>query len=144
MKVYFSLLLVIPFGSCSLYERHNPSKKEKEDVFKTVVYDKKTIDDFPKYNLLAELLLNNLDYIIRDMNSKNYITVINADGKESKQLQRQNCYMFLSGNDSYDIKKIPASLSLIADSLWKVIGNPQMELCNETGPSSFVIKKNFI
>ena len=143
MKTFINLLFTISIISCSPFEQHEPTMIEKQEVYNSLVYDQKIINDFPKYDTLAHVLLIHLDTIIKYKNCNNYVTVVGGNGKQSKQLRKENCYMFFNGNDNYDIRKIPQFLSSSVSRLWFLIDKPQIEICKEKRPASLIIKKIF-
>lgn len=131
------------FNSCFLLVPYEPSKEEKEDVFKTVKWDKQILTDFSKYDSLAQILLSNLDTIINYKNKTTYVTIIEGGGKETKKLANETCYAFFDGNDYYDIKKIPPYLSSKVDSLWILVGKPEIKICIEKRPANLSLRINF-
>lgn len=140
MKLLLSIILAIFHISCNFLGSSEPTMNEKKDIFKTVVFDKEIIADFAKYDSLAQLLLSNLDSIIKYKNERNEVIVID-NNKETHEFRDENCYVFFPGNDRYHITKIPAYLSIRVDSLWNLVKQPQVQICKEREPSAILIRK---
>jgi hypothetical protein len=138
--IILCLFTVLLLTACSL-EPYQPTKEEKEEVFKAATYDNKIIDGFPKYDSLAQILLANLDTIIKYKNSKNLVGFVTRHG-DSIALKEETCYEFFDGNPNYNIKTFPQFLFSKVDSLWTLMGKPTIKICNEKRPATISITIN--